>query len=214
MDRRAEGTLAIWHELPADDPSDMLAWYNREHHRERLDSPGFLAVRRYHRLDGPPSIFNRYQTTNPAVLSAAPYLELLNAPTPWSFANQRRATGMCRIVCRTARRTGRAEGGFVSTLRFPISDVERVLPWALLKAAIDADPRLLAAELLVADEDRSTLPSREKELRVTPDATAAAALLVHASDPAALRTLVAGLGAPEDTVVGTYQLAFALTNEV
>lgn len=214
MDRRAEGTLAIWHDLPAD-PADMLAWYNREHHRERIDSPGFLAVRRYQRLDGPPSIFNRYQTTTPAVLSAAPYLALLNAPTPWSLENQRRVTNMCRIVCRTARRTGRAEGGFVATLRFPFPDVEPVLPWARVKTAVEADPRLLAAEFLVADEQSSSLPSREKELRGTPDQTVAAALLLHASDPAALDDLPGALGGlPEGAILGRYGLAFALTNEV
>lgn len=213
MDRRAEGSLAIWHDLPADDPSDMLAWYNREHHRERLDVPGFLAARRYHALDGAPRVFIRYQTTAPAVLSSPAYRARLDDPTPWSLANQGRVKNMCRIVCRTARRSGRAEGGFVATLRFPSADVESVLAWARLRSALEADPRLLAAELLVADAHLSALPSREAALRGG-DATVGAAVLVHASDPAGLEDLAGALdGLPEGVVLGRYGLAFALTNE-
>ncbi|ODT55071.1 MAG: hypothetical protein ABS59_04395 [Methylobacterium sp. SCN 67-24] len=112
------GILAIWHDIVPEHQTDVLFWYDREHHFERLAVPGFRSVRRYQAEPGTsPQLFIRYETESIATLSAPAYLERLNQPTPWTLRCQPQFRGNSRTVCERIESHGGAEGGCAVTIR-------------------------------------------------------------------------------------------------
>ncbi|HEX6144276.1 MAG TPA: hypothetical protein VFZ01_16275 [Geminicoccaceae bacterium] len=217
-----QGILAIWHDVAAGQEPETLAWYDRQHHPERVAVPGFLSARRYAALRGGPRIFIRYETRDPGVLASPAYLERLNQPTEWSLRCQPNIINNSRTVCRVAARSGRAEGGFVATFRFDPpagADPAEVVGWTPLLQECEGRRGTLALELWVADRERSALDSREKELRGIADHVTGAALIAHGSAPEPLvdllepwrQRLAGATGAA--VAAGLYGLAYALDAE-
>ena len=82
---KGSGFLAIWSDVPPERETDYLHWLTREHTSERLGVEGFLRVRVYRALrQDVCRYFIHYELVSSGVVSSAPYLERLNAPTPWS----------------------------------------------------------------------------------------------------------------------------------
>jgi hypothetical protein len=102
-----EAALGIWMDVDAAGRDDFNGWYRRQHLPERLSVPGFLRGRRYQTGGTGPKYFTLYETANAAVLSSAPYMERLNAPTDWT----RRALPLVRKMVRNAYRRVAASGG-------------------------------------------------------------------------------------------------------
>ena len=92
--------LGIWIDVDAGALDDFNAWYREQHIPERLGVPGFLRGRRYEATGGGPAYFTLYETDDAAVLSSAPYLARLNAPTEWT----RRVLPSMRTMIRNAYR--------------------------------------------------------------------------------------------------------------
>jgi hypothetical protein len=100
-----DAALGIWMDVDPVGLDDFNAWYRRQHLPERLSVPGFLRGRRYEITGTGPRYFTLYETVDAAVLSSAPYLERLNAPTDWT----RRALALVRRMVRNVyRRVGAA----------------------------------------------------------------------------------------------------------
>jgi hypothetical protein len=218
---KARGILAIWHDVATEDWEETLAWYDREHHAERVDIPGFLSARRYVAVDARPRLFIRYETEGVDVLSSDAYLERVNNPTPWSLARQPTIINNSRTVCRVVAHAGHAEGGLALTLRLTPreqhEDAWHLLHWERLSGELLKRWGILAAELWTADLERTSIPSSEKRLRATPDAVANVVLVVHATEEAPLREALATdlhparLGEEWEGVnAGLYRLAFSL----
>ena len=92
--------LGIWMDVDAAGLEDFNAWYRGQHLPERLSVPGFLRGRRYESDGDGPQYFTLYETADAGVLSSAPYMERLNAPTDWT----RRALPLVRRMVRNAYR--------------------------------------------------------------------------------------------------------------
>ena len=210
------GILAIWHDIVPEHQTDVLSWYDREHHFERLAVPGFRSVRRYQAEPGTsPQLFIRYETESTATLSAPAYLERLNQPTPWTLRCQPQFRGNSRTVCERIESHGGAEGGCAVTIRLagPMS--------AELRQAIGSAcelPGALGWERWAADLQRSTIPTREKQLRGGEDRYAATILVLHTrgtEEAAACLAIMSPALAMEPqgtTLTGTYRLAFSASN--
>ncbi len=97
---RGNAALAIWFRVDPDDVPALDAWYPRQHLPEPLAVPGFLRGRRYAAATARLPYFTLYETEDAAVLSSAPYLERLNAPTDWT----RRVLPTFRVMVRNADR--------------------------------------------------------------------------------------------------------------
>lgn len=233
-----QGVLAIWHDILPGHVADVLAWYDAEHHFERLGVPGFLSVRRYHALDAAPQLFIRYETASPDVLASSAYLERLNNPTPWTLRSQPCFRNNSRTVCVRAARAGRAEGGVAVTARFMAANGDAPVPPSLwpdlvtgllgtscLPGAPAAEPAggragiagVVGLELWRADREASAIPTAEKRLRGGEDLHVAATLVVHATDKAAAddaaRLLPSLLRDRAEAVsLGVYALAFSASN--
>lgn len=238
MAQDLRGVLAIWHDIQPEHVADVLAWYDREHHFERLGIPGFLNVRRYHAITASPLLFIRYETTSPQVLASPAYLERLNAPTAWTRLSQPAFRNNSRTVCVRAARAGQAEGGAVVTVRLAGASAAEPVPpdlWTDLVAHLllasggaagraplpTGAPRGIAGvvglELWRACHPASSIPTAEKALRGCDDVHVAAALVVHATDAAAADAALDVLKSrltdvPAKACMGTYALAFSADN--
>ena len=217
-----QGILALWLDLAPDGEAMVNEWFNREHHAERVDVPGFLTARRYVALRGQPRYFIFYRTRDLAVLTSKAYLARLNDPTPWTRKTMPFFRNTSRSACRPLVRLGRGEGGIVLTLRFgtaPGQDA-RLEAWlrdAALAAALER-PGMVSAELWRGDPASSDVATEERRMRGAPDVVADWIVVLggnHAEqveqaqaeclDADALRAN--GGTAPE---AGTYRLLFAL----
>lgn len=215
----ARGILAIWHDIAPEQEADTLDWYDREHHFERLDIPGFLNVRRYQAEPGAsPQLFIRYETENPGVLASAAYLDRLNQPTPWTLRCQPQFRNNSRTVCERVETFGRAEGGVAITVRLTDQKFAPSLRDAAFRIA--ETPGILGWERWVADVERSVIPTREKQLRGGEDRYIGSVAVFHARGTAeaaaclaALQPTLAGLDAGS-VQAGIYRLAFAANNFV
>jgi hypothetical protein len=220
MECEPQGILAIWHDVEPQFATDVLAWYDAEHHFERLGVPGFLSVRRYHAVEARPELFIRYETQNVGVLSSDDYLSRLNNPTPWTLRSQPQFRNNSRTVCVRKTRIGRAEGGFAVTIRLQAGRAEHssVNWWDALADSLLSHPGIVGAEHWEADRERSTIATREKQLRGGEDAYVGHVIVVHATNRvAAEQALAATLAAlptslSDSAQAGIYALAFSAQN--
>lgn len=206
-----DGVLAIWHGVAPGAEADMRAWYDREHHFERLSVPGFLRVRRYEAVEGGPAILVTYDASDPAVLSSPAYLARLNEPTPWTRRVQPTVRDYARAVCLRRWRIGAARGGFVAAIRL----AQAPAPGADLRALageLAREAGVVGVELLDADAARSAIATRERALRAAPESPVAAALIVDATGleaaAAAARRALSALPAAVGACAAIYRLAF------
>jgi hypothetical protein len=160
----APGILAIWNDVRPGREAEFEQWFQGEHLEERLSVPGFLFGRRHEAISGSSAFFNFYVTESPAVLTAKPYLDRLNDPTPMTrkimsdvFMN------MCRSVCRRSARLTNMRGAFAVTARFSEAPDEAVLAASLREFA--NDPAIANGEIWIA-ADRPDAPiATEEKLR-------------------------------------------------
>jgi hypothetical protein len=215
------GILAIWHDIAPEASADVLDWYDREHHFERLAVSGFRNVRRHHAVEASPALFIRYETDDVDVLGSPAYLARLNGPTPWTLRSQPNFRNNSRTVCTREARIGMAEGGFVLTLRFSATQpltLDDLGDWPVLSGALMQHRGILGAEFWRADPSRSRIPTREKDIRKVEDIHVSAVLVIHGSSAGALRDLpvgsLPGLDVKSGVTLesGLYQLVFAADN--
>lgn len=223
---KTTGVLAIWHDIEADAgmQRELFEWYNREHHVERFEVPGFVRARRYAALEGSPSIFSRYDTTDPAVLASDAYLERVNNPSPWTSRCMPHYRNMSRTVCRVVQRFGRGEGGKLATIRFDAApgaeaDLTAWLCDEALPVLVEA-PGVVGGQLITADESASGIASEEKKMRGGADEQCGLALLVTGNTAPAVKAACGSLlvaetlvshGAAGPCPLGIYELVFDLS---
>jgi hypothetical protein len=207
----AGGVLGIWHGIVSGTEQAVEEWYNREHHIERIEVPGFLRARRYVALDDGPRFFCRYDVEGPEVLRSQPYQRVLNAPSEWTRRTMPNYRNMCRTVFQRIARLGRGDGTFVATLRLAAeaqdaeARVRRVA--AEILPRIVAGPLILSAEAWLRDPGMAPAQTEEVRLRGGPDATAAGAIVVDATSRDVLPGAVEALrGAMPEAVVGLHML--------
>jgi len=218
------GVLAIWHDIEADGDMahEIFEWYNREHHIERFEVPGFVRARRYEALEGSPRIFSRYDTTTPEVLSSDAYLQRVNNPSQWTQRTMPHYRNMSRTVCEIVQRFGRGEGGKVATLRIdPTSGTENdLVTWIRDRAIPDLikAPGIIGGQLLAAAPDANSAGSAEKNIRGDADAHCPLALLVTGSSFQAVKDGCEGFVKPDsplacgaNVALGVYELVFDLS---
>jgi hypothetical protein len=216
-----EAALGIWMDVDAGGLEEFNQWYRRQHLPERLSVPGFLRGRRYESGGGGPRYFTLYETADAAVLSSAPYLERLNAPTEWT----RRALPLIRRMVRNAYRrvatTGpdARAGGLVTVRVQPHSGRGPYVRASLVGDALAALSALgVAAVAVYESETAGTAVITEERRIVGGDVTAAPPFLVLCElddaakpDPIAAhwRTWATRLAA--DATVDPYRLLYGLT---
>jgi hypothetical protein len=180
----ADGILAVWNDCRPGAEAEYEAWYQGEHLPERLAIPGFLTGRRYRSLlDRSPGYFTYYETLSPDVMTSAPYLARVAAPTPLTrhimsgiFLN------MTRAICRRVDRAGAVTGPVVVTASWLTAD-----PTTARASAADWLSRLAAAGAVGCarwETDRARQGPSTEELIRGRDRTVAGCVVVFFDDAA------------------------------
>jgi hypothetical protein len=218
-----QGALVIWHDVR--DETDYNEWHSKEHMLERVAVPGFRRGLRYVALAGSPRYLNLYEVDEVATLMSRPYLDRLNAPTPWTRRVLPTVYNNSRTLCRVVASQGGA--GICAFLLTVQLAPERARADALrawlsdeVLAQLAARPGVIGAHLLEGDQVASRTGTEEKRLRGVADAVAEWIVLVGGYDADALHAaqrdeladerLAAQSSATEPTV-GLYQFLHAIT---
>ena len=164
MTSAGRGILAIWNDCRPGREAEFEQWFQGEHLEERLSVPGFLFGRRHEALSGSSAFFNFYVTESPAVLTAKPYLDRLNDPTPMTRKIMSEVfMNMCRTLCRRSARLTNVRGAFAVTARF-----NEVVEEAALAASLRGftnDPAIASGEIWIAADQPGTPMAAEEKLR-------------------------------------------------
>jgi hypothetical protein len=167
----ATGLMAFWADIADDYVAEFREWHNCEHIPERVSVPGFTMGRRYCGIDGAPMFLMSYETADTGVLQSKPYLERLNAPTPWtrkSVAQFKNGVRTIYTLLGSAGTPSPTEAAYVLTARFDLdpADEDAWLAWARDRylpalAAVDGVHR---ARLYAVDEAGSNVETSERGL--------------------------------------------------
>ena len=216
--------VAMWWDIAAEARPEWEDWHTHEHMPERLGIPGFLRGSRWVAVAGDPSYFVLYEAARLATVSAGPYLERLNNPSPWSRRMMPHHRNMVRSLCRVRVSHGGGVGQAIATIRLsPARGKARSLTRWLgeIMPPLASRRGLAGAHLLHAQPMEAVPRTAEQEIRGG-DATADWVLLVNGYDADALKALLANElnaqefqrhGAAPGSVEGLYRLAFALTSK-
>jgi len=216
-----KAVLAIWNGISPQAEDEFVRWHVREHIPERVALPGFLRGRRYVAAYGKPKYFNFYETADVAALSSPTYLERLNTPSNWTKAVVAHFNDTSRTICTVRRSVGLGDGAAVLTarLRTQAEAQDFIASVSNDFLAVSERTGIVAIHLLQGDQQASTRPTAEKQLRRAVDEVVEWILLVEAVDSGTLAELsddsafVSGLvraGAEPDSEIGIYNLQFAL----
>lgn len=227
MRHSARGVLAIWQDLEPDGEVMVNRWYDREHHAERIDVPGFLSAQRFIAHEGAPKYFIFYETRDPEVLVSAPYRARLDSPTLWTRRSQPNFRNNIRTVCGVVWVAGRGLGGTVATLRLtPLpGGADRLNSWLTAEAlpAVLEHTGIVSAALWQAEVAQTVIDSAEHRLRGGDDRLVDWVVVVTGTGVEPVRAAVRGNiggeallqhGAAGEPEVGVYDLIFSLQREL
>lgn len=194
-------------------------WHTHEHLPERLSIPGFLRGTRWIARGEGPRYFVLYEVDSLDVLSSAPYLERLNAPSAWTSRTMPHYRGMRRGFCSVSASFGLGTGHAGMLLRLkPQAGAEASLRRWLKDEALPglpAVPGIGGAHLL----EGAATPAMTNEQRIRgADAGVDWAIVLTGYREDALAQAVQGeLGrdlerhAARDVVAAAYRLDYVLT---
>ncbi len=101
-----KAALAMWWDMAPEINAEFQDWHSHEHFRERLAIPGFRRATRWSNAAGAQGVFQIYELDSFEIVSSAPYLASLNAPSPWSTQMMPHHRNMVRSQCRVLESSG------------------------------------------------------------------------------------------------------------
>lgn len=200
MGKEMQAFLAIWSDIDGARTDEWYRWHTEEHMPERVAIPGFLAGRRYERIDRGighvvpedrrlQHCFMMYEGEHLAVFNSDAYLERLNNPTPWTRKVAPSFTNFCRGACRLQLSAGDGYGGVVLILRFDEDAGTEALSavtldgLAQLVATLPGRPGITAARFGRCRPEITDVQTSEKMARqATGEAIFQSVLMIEAFD--------------------------------
>jgi len=215
--------VTIWCDIDLTIKDEFDDWHAHEHMPERLALPGFLRGSRWESVDGHNSYFILYELEDLAVLTAGPYLNSLNSPTPWSRQMMPHHRDMVRSLCHVQSGFGVGLGDAILTVRLaPQAGAERRLEQWLnveLLPKLPARRGMVMSRLLRDAGPFQGAPTTEQKIRGGDksadwivlgsgySADAVGKMAGEALNDAAL----AAHGAAAGSIARAYRLAYVLT---
>ncbi|MEO8144228.1 MAG: hypothetical protein ABI654_08435 [Betaproteobacteria bacterium] len=197
--------VAIWCDVDPAIKDEYDDWHAHEHTPERLAIPGFLRGSRWVSVDGRDSYFILYELDALEVLTAGPYLERLNHPTPWSIKMMPHHRNMVRSLCRVQSSAGIGLGELMLTIRLAQSPDADLIP------KLPARKGLVAAHLLRDAGAVQGAPTTEQKIRGG-DLAADWIVLVNGYGIDAVTQAAAELGGDAPgSIARTYRLAYVVS---
>jgi hypothetical protein len=217
------GAIIIWNDIAHEGRDEFYDWHLNEHIPERVSVPGFHSGSRYIALSSEttPEFLTLYVTRDETIATSAPYLDRLNAPTPWT----KRATAHFRTTSRALTRVvfsqGTGTGGIVGTLRIDGSDAGRAIAARFEQQPHTLDrisrmPRISGVHACLSDLAASAAKTAESRERTDILAAPCGAVLIEGCDPTAVGDAIRELKdvfdfASASVQAGIYRLEHART---
>ena len=209
MSMWGRAALAMWWDMAASMRAEFEHWHSHEHFPERLGIPGFLRASRW-RVDGE-AFFVLYEIESHQVLASAPYLERLNAPTPWSTRLMPHHRNMVRAQCHVLESQGAVLARHMWTVRLsPARDHEATLRATLAAwiRSVAHEPGFSGAHLL--RHQAPDIPTTTEQVIRGGDQGADWVLLVSGYEDDALRRWIGHHMTPEAlTAIGAHAVSAA-----
>lgn len=217
-----KSALAMWWDMSPDMLGDFEHWHAHEHFPERLGVPGFLRASRWRCTNGGEGVFVMYELRDHGVLSSAPYLARLNAPSPWSTRLMPHHRHMVRSQCHVQVSCGAAVARHALTIRLspaPRRESDLRASIARLASEMVLAPGLVGMHLL--QHEAPSMPVTQEQKIRGGDATADWVLVTCAYDAKALETLsdiqlreseLISMGAAPGSLRGIYMLSQSSTS--
>ncbi len=222
MSLLGKAALAMWWDVSAEARPALAHWHAHEHFPERLAIPGFLRASRWTAVADGEGFFVMYELQDHAVLASAPYIERLNAPSPWSTRMMPLHRNMVRTQCQVVLSHGAVTARHALTIRCsPAGGHAGALQRGLgkLAAAQSQQPGIVGLHVL-RHEAPALAATTEQKIRGNADRAADWVVLACGYDLAALRALDAAelgetrlqaIGAAPDAQRQLYELAYSAT---
>jgi hypothetical protein len=152
-----QGLLSLWNGFDPARRDEYDLWHTREHVAERLSVPGMLRARRYDGGQGSlPEFLTLYELTSSAVLSSAPYRQLLENPTPWSRSMRASFRDFFRVGHQVVLSRGGGVGGALLVATFD-GELDPVVCAAVADATL-RDTAATAIHLVAKDPAVEPVP--------------------------------------------------------
>ena len=159
---QGKGFLAIRSDINPKLETDYLHWLTREHASERVNTKGFIAVRVFHAsLVDIRRYLIVYELEGPEVLNSEVYLSKLNNPSPWSQRIMPVLSNFTRGGGRLLASAGTGESSFLAAIMV----AEIPLDFSAIVVDLAKGDRISAVRLFETDRDRTSIQTREKDLR-------------------------------------------------
>lgn len=190
--------LCLWNDTDPEIEPEYEAWYQTDHLRDRVATPGFRSCRRYVRVAGPGRQYLTFSDLESIeVTRSAYYLDRLAHATEWTRRVMPHFRRMIRVVADVSIDRGDGTGGFIASVAFEqVDDAQRAAAREALDTALGAvmqDPRVTRVRVLERNAASTDTPNPEARLRPDPPRSAQLALLVEGSYEAAVSQQLAAL---------------------
>lgn len=182
--------MAVWTSLGA----AQSDWHSREHIPERMGVPGFLRGRRAVSAEpdaGADAAFVLYEVRDRAVFASAPYVHLLDHPSPWTTQVMASLPQVSRTLCDVALSCGAGVAASLLTLEIAPDPArpDDLLQWLRRELpALCTLPGITAAHYLAGDYGERGRTTQEERIRPRVDVGVRAALVVEGYDAPVLRS--------------------------
>lgn len=222
MSMLGKAALAMWWDVSPEARTELEHWHAHEHFPERLGIPGFLRASRWTAVAGGEGFFVMYELLDHAVLSSAPYVARLNAPSPWSTRMMPSHRNMVRAQSRVVQSHGAVTARHALTLRCsPVHEETEALQRGLgdLAALLSQQPGIVGMHVL-RHEAPALAVTTEQKIRGGVDRAADWIIVACGYALEALRKLedtelsearLHALGAAPETGCRFYELAYSAT---
>ena len=160
-----KGFLAIWCEMDQADLKDYRNWITQEHIADRTPLPGWLGARFCIDIENECAHFFLYATEGKHVFSEAPYLDVLNTPSPWTKRLMPKFGPFDRALGEQLFKVGNGFGGYMLVSRIKQNTVASLSQvQAELAQLVEVD-EIVSVRLMKVDRGSTDIPTQEKTMR-------------------------------------------------
>ena len=197
VNQLSRAVLSIWNDIDAEIESEYEAWYQQDHLRDRVATPGFRSCRRYQRVLGEGREYFTFSDLDTIeVLSSAPYRGRLREATEWTRRVMPHFRRLIRVAADVTVDRGDGTGCFAGTALYDQLGDHRESARRAIEAALDTvmeDARITRARLFEANPAVNDLPNPEAKLRPDPPSSTELAIVVEGTCEAAVSRHLAKL---------------------
>jgi hypothetical protein len=212
--------LSIWNDIDPEIEEEYEAWYQKDHLRDRVATPGFRSCRRYQRVRGEGRAYFTFSDLDSIdILSAAPYRERLRDATEWTRRIMPHFRRLVRVAADVTLERGDGTGAFAGTALYDQLGERRDAIFGAVSSALDGamdSGRITRIRIFEANPAVNGLPNPEAALRPDPPRSTELAVVIEGTSEMAVARELERLQAlpelaslPSSMPASVYRLLFS-----